>query len=35
MTTAKGQEVISNGWKRSSIYDSITLGSSKLPTLDP
>ena len=35
MTTTKGQEVISNGWKRSGIYDSITLGSSKLPTLDP
>ena len=35
MTTTKGQEVISNGWKRSGIYDSITLGSSKLPALDP
>ena len=34
MTTTKGQEVISNGWKRSGIYDSITLGSSKLPALD-
>ena len=32
MTTTKGQEVIFNGWKR--IYDSITLGSSKLPALD-
>ena len=35
MTTTKGQEVISNGWKRSGIYDSITLESSKLPALDP
>ena len=35
MTTTKGQEVISNGWKRSGIYDSITLGSSKRPALDP
>ena len=35
MTTTKGQEFISNGWKRSGIYDSITLGSSKLPALDP
>ena len=35
MTTTKGQEVISNGWKGSGIYDSITLGSSKLPVLDP
>ena len=35
MTTTKGQEDISNGWKRSSIYDSITLELSKLPALDP
>ena len=35
MTTMKGQEVISYAWKRSGIYDSITLGSSKLPALDP
>ena len=35
MTTTKGQEVISNRWKRSGIYDSITLGSSKLPAVDP
>ena len=35
MTTTKVQEVISNGWKRSGVYDSITLGSSKLPALDP
>ena len=34
MTTTKGQEIISNEWKRSGIYD-ITLGSSKLPLLDP
>ena len=34
-TTKKGQEVISNGWKRSGIYDPITLRSSKLPALDP
>ena len=34
MTTTKGQEVISNGWKRSGIYDSITLGSSELPAFD-
>ena len=33
--TTKGQEVISNGWKGSGIYDSITLGSSKVPALDP
>ena len=35
MAISKGQEVISNGWKRSGIYDSVTLGSSKLPALDP
>ena len=35
MTTTKGQEIISNGWKRSGIYNDITLGSSKLPLLDP
>ena len=35
MTTTKGQEVISNGSRRSGIYDSITLGSSKLLALDP
>ena len=35
MTTTKGQEVISDGQKRSGIYDSITLGSSKLLALDP
>ena len=34
MTTTKEQEVISNGWKRSGIYDSIKL-PSKLPALDP
>ena len=34
MTTTKGQEIISNGWKRSGIYDAITLGSSKPPLLD-
>ena len=34
-TTTKRQEVISNRQKRSSIYDSITLGSGKLPALDP
>ena len=34
MTTTE-QEVISNGSKRSGIYDSITLGSSNLPALDP
>ena len=35
MTTTKGQEVISNGWERSGIYDSIRLESSKLPAFDP
>ena len=35
MTTTKGQEVVSNGWKRSGIYDSVTLGLSKLLALDP
>ena len=35
MTTTKKQEIISNRWKRSGIYDSVTLGSSKLPALDP
>ena len=34
MTTTKGQEVISNRWKRSGIYDSIILASSKLPALE-
>ena len=35
MTITKGQEVISNGSKISGICDSVTLGSSKLPALDP
>ena len=35
MTTTKVHEVISNGWKISGVYDSITLGLSKLPALDP
>ena len=35
MTTTKGQEVISNGWKRSGIFDAISLGSTTLPPLDP
>ena len=35
ITTKKGQEVISNCWKRPGIYDSITLASSKLSALDP
>ena len=34
MAISKEQEVISNGWKRSGIYDSVTLGSSKLPARD-
>ena len=35
MTTTKGQEVISNGWKKSGIYDAITLESNKPPPLNP
>ena len=31
----EGREAISNGWKRSGIYNSITLGSGKRPALDP
>ena len=35
MTTTNGQEVNSNGSKRSGIYDSITLESSKFSALGP
>ena len=35
MTATTWQEVASNGGKRPGIYDSIKLGSSKLPALDP
>ena len=35
MTTTKGGEKNSKGWKRSGIYDLITLESSKFSGLDP
>ena len=36
MTSSKGQEVISNGWKKSGIIITYyTLGSNKLTPLDP
>ena len=35
MTTAKGVEIITNGWRVAGILDAIELGSSALPSIDP
>ena len=35
MSTDEGSKVIINGWKKSGISDSVTGGSSSLPSLDP
>ena len=35
MNSPEGKEVSASGWKKSGIFDSIMMGSSKLPTLDP
>ena len=34
-TLARCKKVIKSGWERSGILDAITLGSKKLPKLDP
>ena len=35
LTSARCKKVIKSGWERSGILDAITLGSKKLPKLDP
>ena len=35
LDSPEGKAVVSNGWKKSGIYDAITVGSNKLPVLDP
>ena len=35
MTTAKGVEIITSGWRTVGILDAIELGSSALPSIDP
>ena len=35
MTTLKGKEIIDSGWKAAGISDTVNLGSSKLPPIDP
>ena len=35
MTTAQGKEIIDNGWKAAGIADTVRLGLSKLPRIDP
>ena len=35
MTAETGSKVIINGWKASSIYDVLKMGSSSLPSIDP
>ena len=35
MTTAKGVEIITSGWRAAGILDAIELGSSALPSIDP
>ena len=35
LTSARCKKVIKSGWERSGILDAITLGSKKLPELDP
>ena len=35
MTTLKGKEIIDSGQKAAGISDTVNLGSSKLPLIDP
>ena len=35
MTTAKGVEIITSGWRAAGILDAMELGSSALPSIDP
>ena len=35
LNSARRQKVIKSGWERSGTLDAITLGSKKLPKLDP
>ena len=34
-TTSRGKEIIDSGWKATCISDTVKLGSSKLPPIDP
>ena len=33
-TSAKGQEIVINGWKASGIYDAVEMGSTEMQPLD-
>eukprot|EP00794_Sanderia_malayensis_P013334 gene13334-14712_t len=35
MTSAKGKEIISSGWRAAGIKDAVRLGLKNLPTIDP
>ena len=35
MSSPEGKAVVSDAWKKSGIYDAITMGSNKFPVLDP
>ena len=35
MSTDEGKKTVANGWKKAGIFDTIKLGSSGLPSLDP
>ena len=35
MATSKGSDIIGSGWTASRIKDAVTLGTEKLPSLDP
>ena len=35
MSTDEGKEIVANGWKKAGIFDTIKVGSSGLPSLDP
>ena len=34
MSIPEGKAAVSDGWKKSGIYDAITMGSNKFPVLD-
>ena len=34
-TSAKGQEIVINGWKASVIYEAVEMGSTEMQPLDP
>ena len=35
ISTDEGKEIVANSWKKAGIFDTIKLGSSSLPSLDP